>query len=247
MIQASEVCNFFALKTDTLKRSQFGGTVGGPIKKNKLFYFGGYQATMLRQDPGNNLAVFPTTDMINGDWRTFASAACNGGVAKTLSTARGFNGNQILPSAYSKPAVFIVNKFLPTLGATPDACGNLTYANPSPENDYQYVGKIDYQLTDKQSLFFRLLDSQVKQPTPYSVVPTQLLVGNKGQNQFAQSYAIGHTYVVSPTMVQSLRLAAHRRRRYPREKPTPCTEALARRARLSSLALAGPLTTCRNW
>ena len=199
---------YFSKADSVLKRNQFGGTVGGPIRKNKLFYFGGVQATLLRADPGNNLAVVPTADMLNGDWRTFASAACNGGVAKPLRS--GFTGNQISPAAFSKPALFIVNKFLPTIGTTPDACGNITYGAPGPENDYQYVGKIDYQLNDKQSLFFRLLDTQIKLPNPMSVSPNLLLVGNKGQNQFAQSYAIGHTYVISPTIVQSFRVSAHR-------------------------------------
>src|SRR3954451_18074287 len=40
--------NFFAASRDTLKRNQFGGTVGGPIKKNKLLFFAGYQRTMTR-------------------------------------------------------------------------------------------------------------------------------------------------------------------------------------------------------
>src|SRR5260370_34248429 len=37
--------NYFAPTRDSLKRNQFGGTLGGPIKKNKVFFFAGYQGT----------------------------------------------------------------------------------------------------------------------------------------------------------------------------------------------------------
>ena len=37
--------------SDDLKRNQFGGTIGGPIKKNKVFFFLGYQGTMIREKP----------------------------------------------------------------------------------------------------------------------------------------------------------------------------------------------------
>ena len=62
--------NFFAPTRDTLKRNQFGGTIGGPVKKDKLFFFFGYQDTITRQDPAaNTSATFvPTAAMIAGDW-----------------------------------------------------------------------------------------------------------------------------------------------------------------------------------
>src|SRR5437870_562765 len=68
--------NFFASKRDTLKRNQYGGTLGGPIAKNKLFFFGGYQGTKTRSDPNDTISYVPTPAMLAGDFTTFASAAC---------------------------------------------------------------------------------------------------------------------------------------------------------------------------
>jgi hypothetical protein len=48
--------NFFAPRRDTLKRNQFGGVFGGPIIRNKLFFFGGYQGTIQRSEPTQNIA-----------------------------------------------------------------------------------------------------------------------------------------------------------------------------------------------
>ena len=76
--------NFFATGPDGLKRNQYGFVVGGPIKKNKLFFFGGYQGTELRQTPASSIGYVPTAQMDTGDFTTFASPACNGGKQITL-------------------------------------------------------------------------------------------------------------------------------------------------------------------
>src|SRR5215472_10771587 len=70
--------------TDGLKRNQFGGTAGGAIKKNKLFFFGGYQETLTRQQPASALTFIPTAQMLSGDWTAFEGPGCNAGVQKNL-------------------------------------------------------------------------------------------------------------------------------------------------------------------
>src|SRR5262245_4700524 len=52
--------NFFATAQDTLRRNQFGGTGGGPIKKDKIFIFAGYQGTRERTAPPSSTAYVPT-------------------------------------------------------------------------------------------------------------------------------------------------------------------------------------------
>src|SRR5437763_6232273 len=96
--------NSFAPTRDTLKRNQFGRVVGGAIVKNKLFFFGGYQGTIQRSEPTQNIAYVPSTAMLHGDFTAFASPPCQ---AKpiTLATSQGFLNNTISPEQFSPAAL----------------------------------------------------------------------------------------------------------------------------------------------
>src|SRR5256885_12256957 len=92
--------DFFAVKNDGLKRHQFGGTLGGPIEKDKLFFFAGYQGTTIRQTPASTTAFVPTSQMLAGDFTAFASPACNAGRQITLRTP--FVNNTVNPASFGQ-------------------------------------------------------------------------------------------------------------------------------------------------
>jgi len=95
--------HYFAEKQGTLKRNQFGGTLGGPIQQNKVFFFGGYQGTTIRSDPQSRKYFVPTAAMLAGDFTAFASPACNGGRAITLGAP--FVNNRVDPALFGKATV----------------------------------------------------------------------------------------------------------------------------------------------
>ncbi len=199
--------NFFAATRDTLKRNQFGGTIGGPIKKNKLFFFAGYQGTDTRTAPPTNFAFVPTAAMIAGDFSAYASAACQGKNVQ-LPTSLGFDStNHINPNLLSPAAIAIATKYLPK---TNDPCGKTFFGIITDQNEIQGVGRLDYQVSDKQTIFARYIATTYHQPIPYTLDPNVLVTTTGGRDNLAQTYTFGDTFLISGTKVNSFRAAFDR-------------------------------------
>ncbi len=203
--------NFFARKRDSLKRNQFGGTLGGPIVKNKLFFFGGYQGTLTRSDPGDTISYIPTAAMLAGDFTAFTSPACNAG--RQIALRAPFVNNRMDPALYSRVAMNIAAK----LPKAQDECGKITYGLQQKIDEMQAVGKVDYQWSDKHSIFGRYVVTGYDKPTPYSLSGGNILTtasddrnAGVGLDNFAQSYALGSTYLIGPSAVNAFRMTVNR-------------------------------------
>ncbi|HEY7392127.1 MAG TPA: carboxypeptidase regulatory-like domain-containing protein [Bryobacteraceae bacterium] len=190
--------------TDGLKRNQFGGTIGGPIKKNKLFFFGGWQETLTRQQPAANLSFIPTAAILQGNWSAFTSPACNGGRQINLGTP--FINNQISPALYD-PAAMKIAGLLPQ---TSSPCGAYSFVQAIHDNEYQFVGKADFQQSSKNSLFGRYIRTTYQQTPPYDLNKNLLATTVGGRDNLAQTFTLGDTYLIGADMVNSLRAAVNR-------------------------------------
>ncbi len=117
---------------------------------------------------------------------------------------------RIDPALLSKPAVVVANK----LPKSDDPCGLVTYGARGVSNENQFVGRVDYQHTEKDSLFGRVLFTKYHKPNAYALTPNLLLTqqstDNLGFDDLAQSYTLGDTYLISPNTINSFRLAVNR-------------------------------------
>jgi len=199
--------DFFATSRDSLKRSQFGGTIGGPVRKDRLFFFLGYQGTIVKSDPPTTTANIPTQAMLNGDFSAFASAACQGS-NKTL--AAPFVNNQISPTLFSVPALNLI-KHLPVSQANP--CGLIQYGIVSDNTEHQVLGRVDYRVSLKHELYGRYFFANYQNPVTYD--QANVLSANKtGVDDQSQSFVLGDNYTLTPSVIASLHATVNRTHAY---------------------------------
>src|SRR5215469_479982 len=194
--------DFFAPTRDTLKRNQFGGTVGGRIKRDKLFFFLGWQETILHTTPTSNFAYIPTPAILAGDFTTFAGPSCNNGKQFNLPASLGFVNNKISPALFSAPAVKIAG-ILPT--SATDACGKVTYGLPGGQTENMGVGRVDWQKSEKHSLYIRPFGTNLDTPSTYDG-KSSLTANSYAMNFRVYSLAIGDTYLIGSSLVGSFHL-----------------------------------------
>jgi len=195
--------NFFAVSRDTLKRNQYGGTLGGPVKHNKLFFFTGYQGTIQRSDPATGTAIVPTTAMLAGDFTAATSAACNGG--RTITLKAPFVNNQVALSLFS-PAGVALAKHLP---AAIDQCGTARFGTVSNSEEHLGLTRIDYQASAKHTLFARYYIAHLEQSSTYNNNDPLTITAPFVSDNY-QFFVVGDTYLFSPTTISSFHVSLNR-------------------------------------
>lgn len=193
-------------KIPEFRRNQFGGSLGGPIRKDRTFVFGNYEG--LRQDLGTTAVdITPSTNARNG-LLNFASpsafpSGCVGNGVSGTSNGSPFSQCAVTVNALVKP--FLDLWPLPTVPLSLGNTGNFFLVGNAISDENFGTVRVDHKISDKDSVFvtWQIDRSHLSQPDSLGDV----LVVSKTDRQFV---AIGENHIFSAQLFNSFRVGLNR-------------------------------------
>lgn len=218
--------NYFArppLTKPVLRYNQFGGALGGPILHDHAYFFGNFETYRFIQSSPQYLSV-PTAAQRTGDFSGLADA--NGNKiqlynpytttvgANNIATRQPYVNNRI--TNLDPVAVAYQNNFYPLPNVTPSNVytntNNFLFANRGVSNMYNALGRIDYRLTDKDTVFARYayFNNFTNGGTGGGTYYPDPTVANRYDTYIAKEILAGDTHTFSSTLINDLRLSVER-------------------------------------
>ena len=189
---------------DGLSRNQYGGTFGGPMTTDRLFFFGAYQGTRLRETPADcspscrQRRCSPVTS------RNMPRPACN--TAGAVNLRGPFVDNRIDPSLLSPAA--LKHDRAPADDADP--CGRVTTAAAGRRTNRSTSARWTCSSAPNHSMFGRYMLTTSKWTPPFQLQPENTLVSSQGgRDNKAHAITVGDTMVLSNATVNALRVAVN--------------------------------------
>ncbi len=210
-----DATNFFSTKPDTLHQNQYGATFGGPIKRNKIFAFAGYQRLKADQSTNPLEMYIPTAANLAGDWSaTNPPPSAGGQQLYDPLTGAAIPGNKYAtPPAYNAQALALM-AYMPTnyLNAT---TGEVSFDIPSEVFDNEFVTRVDYTINPRNSLYARYFIDGYQSPSFFFKGGTNggVLVTSQapGNYERVQTAVIGEAFTWKPNLVNSFHASASKR------------------------------------
>ena len=194
--------SYFLHQSDNLKRNQAGGTFGGPIVKNKLFFFGGFQETWIRTSPTESKTLTMPAANRQGDFSALLKLA-KPVVITDPNTNAPFANNMIPQSRLSAAAQNLL-KFSPLPG--PDGYDH--WRVNTPRDAREYISRLDYRLSEKHTLTARYYQNDTVNSR--TIDPHDINTVANAESTYGKNATLGYTYLATSSLLADTRLTMAR-------------------------------------
>jgi hypothetical protein len=201
-----------------LRWNMFGGTIGGPIKKNKLFFFGDYQGQRFDHPASTGFFTVFTAKERLGDFSELllqrgvqlynpcaAGTGINGTPCTAAATRASFTNNQIPIGMINPVAQALFNSPLYPKPINNSLINNAVNTTSSNFNSNQYDIKVDYNISEKDRLYVRYSHAFQKNPS----LNTFKLFGTGFSEAPITSDVVNWTHVFSRTLLNEFRFGTN--------------------------------------
>jgi hypothetical protein len=196
---AMDARSFFAKSVPILKYNQFGGTLGGPVRKNKAFFFVAYERLQKTSDSLSTSAFPPTAAERAGDFSNTRGTKPN----DPMNNGQPFPGAVIPLSRFDPVALKLLN-----LLDLPNAAGGAYIAQISvPNTQNTFMWRADYEWTSKDRTSFRGFYANPKHDQPFSDGST---IANYAPSTLTDNSVNGnlsHIHTFTPNLMLNARLS----------------------------------------
>lgn len=199
--------SFFSAVRGVEHQNEFGFSVGGPIKRNKLFFFVNYDGFRFATRPQASLMTVPTLAERNGDFSALlpvqifdpATTDCS----RAPCTRQAFPGN-IIPANRISAVSKYFQSFLPN-PTNPALLNNYLGTVPVGYHDNSTTNKVDYTVTDRDTLYVLYSHGHRRQTTAYrgNTLPLPY-ASTRAVDELPTNAQAKYTRVISPSVLNQL-------------------------------------------
>jgi hypothetical protein len=194
--------SYFTHLSDQLKRNQTGGTAGGPVVHNRLFFFGGFQETWVRTSPTDSKTLTMPDAYRHGDFSTLLKQS-KPVIVNDPSGSTPFAGN-VIPAARLSPAAQNLLKYSPV----PAADGFDHWRVNTPGDYREYIGRMDYRLSDRHSFTSRYYQNDTANGR--TIDPNDINTAANSESTYSKNGTLTYTWIASPALLSESRATVAR-------------------------------------